>query len=483
MKRMNLVLALLLVATLPALAIRHIRWGSTGDPLTGLTITRTNPGTADSVKWGYTSGLEKGGFAGVKRSGYSDNFFKYTFPTATPNSTIYYKLYDSQSGTWTAQKTFQTAPPSNANNFTFCALGDSRNGLSVWQDVSNLAKAQNPSFTLYNGDIVDNGGSTSEWNNWFNSGQDYLENNIVYHALGNHDAQSVPTYKNIFELPKANNTNLYYSFKYGNAMFITLNSEDPGNSAQAAWLVSTLAAAAADPSIVWKVISFHRPFYTIGNHSGEMNGYWNTWWKAFDDFGVDLIVNGHDHMYERTKPINRNVSTSSAVSEYGSGANQGRCQIVCGGAGAPLYSGSPTWAIETYKSSYNFCTFNINGNTLTGTTYDNNGTVIDDFTINKTGGITTGIGTNSGSQVFNTIAVYPNPAQSEVTLNYVSPAQGEATVQIFDMTGREVLNRKEKKETDKFKKTYDVSTLASGTYSLQVKMGEQEDNALLIIQK
>src|ERR1051325_789904 len=479
--KQKLAIALLCLLTLPALAVQHIRWGSSGNPLNGLTITWSNNGASDSIRWGYTNNYEKGTYAGTRRNGYTGYFFKYVFPVVNANGTLHYELYDSGTHSWQGMKTFRTAPPVNTTNFSFCALGDSRNGLSAWQQVSDLANSQRASFTLYNGDIVDNAGSPSEWDGWFNSGTAYLENNLVYHALGNHDAASVPTYTNIFDLPQVNNSNLYYSFTYGNAIFITLNSENPSDPAQTAWLVNTLAAAATNPAITWKVISFHRPFYTIGNHSGEMNAYFNTWWKAFDDYGVDLIVNGHDHMYERTKPINRNVSTTSPVSVYGSLPGQGRCEIVCGGAGAPLYTGSPTWSVEQYHSTYNFCKFNINGSVLTDTTYDNNGNVIDAFSIDKTS-LSTGVG-NNNSTVFHSIAVYPNPVATDLTLKYTSSSRGEATVRIFDIEGREVLNKKVLKEEDILKMTIDMSIYASGTYVVQVMIDDQKDNTLVIVRQ
>ena len=477
----KLFLLLFIVASLPIFAIQQIRWGSSGDPLTGLTVTWRNSGTADSIRWGYTSSFEKGGFLGNKRNGYAEYFFKYTFPLVNPSSTIYYKLFDSNTNSWGTQKTFTTATASNTTNFSFCVLGDSRNGVSVWNQISTLANASKTDLSIFNGDIVDVGSSASEWDSWFNNGASYLENNIVYHALGNHDASSVPTYQNNFELPKVNGSNLYYSFTYGNALFITLNSESPADQAQATWLVNTLATASANPNIVWKVVSFHKPFYTIGTHTGEMNSYFNTWWKAFDDYGVDLIVNGHDHMYERTKPINRTISTTSPVSTYGSGPGQGRCQIVCGGAGAPLYSGSPTWAIEKYQSTYNFCRFRINGYTLTDTTFDNNGNVIDVFSIVKTGGGTTGTSDISNNVVFNKIKVWPNPIQNNFKLSYYSSFLGEVTIKLFDMSGREVMSNKVLKEKEKLEYTDDLGTLARGVYAIRIILGEQIDSQLVIL--
>ncbi|NQX40879.1 3',5'-cyclic AMP phosphodiesterase CpdA [Pedobacter steynii] len=363
--------------------IQHIRWGSSKNPLEGLTITWKSAGENGRIRWGYTHAYEQGIFSAIRRKGYADNFFNYTFPTVKASRTIYYKLFDVQQGSWTAEKTYQTAPSVNTKEFSFLAIGDSRTGLNIWNEVANLAHTKTPDFTIFSGDIVNSGKSTADWDNWFSNGKTFIENNLIFHSMGNHDAASVPTYQNVFELPKSvpeSGTNLYYSFTYGEAVFISLNSEDAAGTAQYNWLLKTLKANATKK---WKIIFFHKPFYTVGAHSGEMDAYFNTWWKAFDDYGVDLIVNGHDHMYERTKPLNRNVSTTVPVAQYGSLPGQGRCEIVCGGAGAPLYAVSSNWFIEIAESKYNLCKFDVTDNRICNTTFDNKGKVIDSFCLTK----------------------------------------------------------------------------------------------------
>lgn len=300
--------------------VKHIRWGTLESPLKKLTITWANTGSSDSIQWGYSTSLEKGVSPGTRRSGYSGYFFNYMFAEVDPSAVLYYKIYDSSTKKWSARKEFRTAPDETKNEFSFAGIGDSRDGMSAWTKVSNQANGRyKTDFTVFNGDAVADGSSGSQWDSWFNAGSAYLENNLVLHALGNHDAKGTSTFLNNFESPGVNGQSLYYAVTYANAIFITLNSEDANNTAQYNWLKTTLADANADPRIQWKIISFHRPFYTVGNHAGEMNNQFSTWWKTFDDNGVDLIINGHDHMYERSKPINRNMSTSSPVTKYGSG--------------------------------------------------------------------------------------------------------------------------------------------------------------------
>ncbi len=466
----------LLGNTTVPLSIKDIRWGSQNDPLNGLTITWANSGLADSIKWGYTNGLEQGKFAGIRRNANAVNnyFFKYTFPSAQANSTIYYKLYDSNVNAWGGELTYNTAPPINTSNFCFLGIGDSRSGLSVWNQISNLAHSKNTDFTIYNGDIVNDGNSNTDWDNWFSNGNNYIKNNLIYHSMGNHDANSSTKYSNTFELPQVNSSNLYYSFNYGNALYICLNSENPTSTTQYNWLVSTLQA---NQSATWKIVFFHRPFYTIGSHAGEMNSYFNTWWQAFDDYGVDLICNGHDHMYERTKPINRNISTTGPVTNYGSNPGEGRCQIVCGGAGAPLYGGTPTNMIQKYQSKYNFVEFCVNGNSLHGDVFDETNSIIDTFTLVKS--ITTDI--KNLKQEFNPIEIYPNPTKNNFSIKNQSSRIGIGTLRILDLNGVVVREEKINKTEINFEYQMDNINIAPGAYFVELSIKEQKDVIMLMI--
>ena len=217
LKRYILFLVLSGLTTQLSAEITQIRWGSSNTPLTGLTITWSNISTADSIDWGYTTTFEKPSALGIKRAGYTTaSFFKFVFPgTVNASSTIYYKLYDSSTKTWTAQKTFATAKAENSVKFSFSTIGDSRNNTAMFTTVSNLLTAKKPDLVLYSGDITDAGNSASEYNAWFSAGTNFLENNVVYHAQGNHDASNTAWFTNMFEFPAATGTKLYNYTRYG----------------------------------------------------------------------------------------------------------------------------------------------------------------------------------------------------------------------------------------------------------------------------
>ena len=364
------------------LDLDYIHFGTKNNPLDRLRIIWRDKHGIDSLKWGYTTAYSQGTHIASSRALFNgDSLYEYSFPALNANSTIHYKIYSAYYSAWSQDFSFNTSVNPSSDHFKFSVLGDSRTNYSDWETVSKMLPETD--FTIFTGDIVENGSNTSDWDSWFEYGDDFNKAHLVYHSLGNHEAQSggYQNDTNIFVLPESSTgKELYYSFTFGNAIFICLNSEDPGNSTQYNWLLSTLSA---NVDKTWKVVFFHKPFYTEPTHTADMHGYWNTWWKAFDDYGVDLIFNGHTHNYQRTVPINRNVSTTSAVNNYGSCTNSGRCQIVSGRAGAPSYGAGSAWFIEKSTGDLNFVTVEITGDSCNIVARNSSNTVIDSFMLIK----------------------------------------------------------------------------------------------------
>ena len=405
--------------------ITQIRFGSSGDPLNGLTVTWKSRGIADKIAWGYTTNFEEGEFQGLKRDHKTSILFDYTFPVLSANSTIHYALYDSKDSIWTEERTFKTASDESNNQFSFTAFGDSRTNPDEWQIISEATLETD--FTLFLGDIVANGAIQSDWDAWFEYGEKFIARELIYHTIGNHDDDDSPggydNFLNLFTLP---GNELYYSFAYGNAIFICLNSLEAGNQVQYNWLRSTLDE---NKDQTWKFIFFHKSFFTSPKHTGEMDPYLNTIWKAFDDYGVDLIFNGHTHNYQRTKPINRNIRTTAPVGSYGSLEGQGRCQIVAGSAGAPLagLASSGLWWLETTQNIRHFSNIEIDGELLKFKAMDANHLVFDEFIIDKSI-----IGTND--LISTQIRVYPNPSNGEFFINV--PPGKIFSYRIFNSVGQ-----------------------------------------------
>jgi hypothetical protein len=486
---------------------QYIHMGTATDLLNGITVTWNGSGTADSIKWGYTSTYEKGKFLAAKRAAVtlSGNWFSYNFGNSiTPAATIYYTIKDSKKNTWSAQHKYHTVPaiPSDPTtiNFSFAAAGDSRDGASEFTTIANSINAKQPNFVVFNGDLTASGNVASEWTTWFNSIDTLGFNKIMFHCEGNHDAAAPTTYLNMFDLPTNGDGSDYnfYSYTYGNTLFIVLNFEygdvAPANSAdwtaQTTWLTNLLKSVDTN-TIKWKVVSWHEPYYTCGQHIGEMT--YPGWWPVFDQYGVDLVLNGHDHSYQRFKPINQSVSTTAPVKAYGSYAGEGRCEIVCGGAGAPLYtettgSSDPNLAfLQTFQSTNNFVICNETGcksgvTKMHITAYNDAGTtILDSLTLTKPC-TTNPTAVSEITPAANSMKVVPNPVSTRFTLQYNTAITGDAVIKICDIQGKEIKTVNVKKSEAYMEYQYDVSGMAKGTYLISVTIGPQHDTTRFIVQ-
>ena len=433
--------------------IQYIRFGSTGDPLNGLTVTWQNVGISDSIAWGYTSNLEEGKFKAIKRvNAFWKTVYDYTFPALPADTTIHYALFDSKDSIWTLPREYRTASDASDNKFSFTTFGDSRTYPMQWRKIAEATLETD--FTLFLGDIIANGAIESDWDAWFEYGEKFVTRELIYHCIGNHDDDDSPSsydnYLSLFTLP---GNELYYSFTYGNAVFICLNSQDPGNTAQNSWLHSTLEA---NKDTTWKFVFFHKPFYTSPKHVGEMDEYFDNWWKAFDDYGVDMIFNGHTHNYQRTKPINRNISTTSPVDKYG-GIGDGRCQIVTGAAGAPLSGAADPglWWLERTENKLHFCNIVIDGDALTFKAYDENQVVFDELILDKTAGINDLRSTNC--------RIYPNPTIDLLSIETNDP--GHHTIEITSLSGQLLYSIKMEGSTLQI----DLSSFQKGVYLITIR--------------
>lgn len=479
----------------------YIHMGTSKDVLNGVTVMWNGQGTADSIKWGYTPAYEKGQFLASNKAAvtFTGNWFYYNFGNGiTPSATIYYEIKDSKTATWGDPQKYHTATaiPSDtaSTDFSFAATGDSRDATSEFTKVANSMYAKNPDFVLFAGDMTHHGNVASEWTTWFNSADSLVYNKIMFTCMGNHDAEAPVTYLNMFNLPANGDGSDYnfYSYTHGNTLFIVLNFEygdvAPNNpadwAAQTTWMTNLLSNIDTN-KIKWKVVMWHEPYYTVGSSVGDMS--YAGWWPVFDKYGVDLVINCHDHDYQRFKPINQTVSQSAPVSKYGSWPGEGRCEIICGGAGAPLDKQSVfnSPLVQTFQSVNSFVLFNETGcqNGFTKmhiTTYNDAGTtILDSVTITKVCSAPTGIPATSAKA--NSINVVPNPATNEITLQYTSAVQGNAVIKIMDVNGKTVKAYNTVKDKTYLEYKCNVSDLAKGFYILSVSVGSQQDQIKFII--
>lgn len=115
-------------------------------------------------------------------------------------------------------------------------------------------------------------------------------------VLGNHDVRMGlgDTIMDELGAPGA-----WYSHREGGVLLIVLDSNRPNNATQLAWLEAELAAADDQ----WIVVAMHHPMYSSGSHGSSLDVR-NAWKTLFETHGVDLVLAGHDHDYQRQEVIN-----------------------------------------------------------------------------------------------------------------------------------------------------------------------------------
>jgi predicted MPP superfamily phosphohydrolase len=293
--------------------------------------------------------------------------------TGLSPDTKYYYTVGSTSAVLqgTATNFFTTLPPSNTTRkIKILALGDCGNNSTNQANVRDAfisyaaGKNINPDAWLLLGDNAYNGGLDAEYTTgFFNIYSGNLLKNIkLYPSPGNHDYDNLAAnlqkrgvnlpYYNNFTMPiaaemggVASGTEAFYSYDIGDVHFVSLDSygtEDGASNTklydtaignrQADWLRSDLAANTK----TWTVVYFHHTPYTKGSHNSDTESDLQALHAnipaILERYGVDLVLNGHSHVYERSyllKDLYANSNTyspainqvSSSTARYNGTAN------------------------------------------------------------------------------------------------------------------------------------------------------------------
>ena len=208
-----------------------------------------------------------------------------------------------------------STPPVNTNSFTpalgtnpgsgplvLVAAGDGASGENNATNVVNLISSWNPNLLLYLGDVYEKG-SVAEFYNWYGTNNQNFSKfkAITDPAIGNHEYSGGSGGAGYFDY--WNNIPNYYSFTTGGWHFVSLNANSQfnqysTNSAQYQWLAQDLAANSTACTIVY----WHQPIFNIGAEP-DQTAMLPIWALLVQD-KVDIVLNGHDHDYQRWVPLN-----------------------------------------------------------------------------------------------------------------------------------------------------------------------------------
>ncbi len=247
----------------------------------------------------------------------------------TPGTKYFYAVgtgTDAQQGGGTVEHFFVTAPTvGTVTPFRVWIFGDSGKGPGDGDQervrdamlTETLTNPPAPDIILHAGDIAYENGTDREFTaNHFAMYQNILRHTPSWPTLGNHEAVNAPSagvgpYYEAHVLPiGSSGTEAYYSFDYSNVHFIVLDSMTSSREtgdAMLTWLVSDLAATSQD----WVIALFHHPPYSKGNHDsdnaldsgGRLRDMRENALPILEAGGVNLILAGHSHGYERSYAI------------------------------------------------------------------------------------------------------------------------------------------------------------------------------------
>ncbi|RME30399.1 MAG: hypothetical protein D6806_00300, partial [Deltaproteobacteria bacterium] len=338
MKRSLFVFSVSFLAALPAFsAPRWVRVSFTEDPAHSMFIT-WNGGPADTVvEYGTSQAY------GQTATGTSDDMGSplgvvHTVRLENLQPDTAYHFRAGGAGDWSPDHAFRTAPADRCKPFSFAVAADNRPDFDwlpsgCWKQVYGKVASEGPAFVINSGDLVLDGKQADQWVDFFDDSEPFLVDVPLMPCLGNHDDGpgdgDSANYNRIFTLPRnpVSNTEDFYSFDYGNVHFAALSTETfTGGSTkfgdQADWLDQDLAST----DRMWKVVYFHRPIYSSGGHGGNEAGQNDAFIPVFDRNHVDLVLTGHDHMYDKYGPRYNGQDVSSP--------DDGTIYIVSGGGGA-----------------------------------------------------------------------------------------------------------------------------------------------------
>lgn len=328
-------------------------------------------------------------------------------------TTYYYKV--GGPGHWSQVFDTSTAPTQGTTEpWSFVASGDSRNNVdNAWPIAMRRVYEHGADLQVFSGDAVFLGALQPNWDEFFEAHvddftiQDLLSRVPLMVSNGNHDALSI-NYVTQFALPQEESERErgqgeeWYSFDYGNAHFVVLNDtvidESVIGGSQAQWLRRDLAAVDRNAT-PWVFAVHHQPFYTCFSNHAPKASLRTAWQPIFDEFEVDIVFTGHNHVYERSRPIRGLQGGEGIVASAGgfgvpvygspgsgSGAPSGTIYLVSAGVGAPLYGVSDECATtETASAVPNYTLVEIEDRELHLTVYNPNDETrpIDEITLSK----------------------------------------------------------------------------------------------------
>ena len=282
-------------------ARRGLTWYTSADAAEPVVRLSTSPDLADAVDVPAESLARAGA---VRHQAVAEGL--------TPGATYYYRVGDAASGNFSPTGSFRT---SGDGPFSFVALTDTQSQNEAEAQISAetmgkaLATVPDAAFLLHSGDVVERGTDETMWQDLLNLAGGSLMQTTIAPAAGNHDTGG-EAFVDHFNVERNGDTTdgSYYSFDQGGAHFAVLNTNDDAEQAvspeQLDWLRADVTAA-RERGAEWVIVNLHKGPYTTAVHvdDPEIVRLRETLVPLMDELDVDLVFQGHDHIYARTRQL------------------------------------------------------------------------------------------------------------------------------------------------------------------------------------
>lgn len=372
----------------------HLALSWTGDTATTMTSTWRGS-TRQTEVMQVVPELQHGksGFAGalevpaacrdISLDGSGAWHYEATATDLAPGTAYVYRV--GRSGSWSEERRFTTDDPA-AKTLTFSYMGDvqpardTAGDFAKWGALTKAMYRRNPelAFSVLGGDVVNSGISLAEFDAFRKNAGAVFSNLPLLSTVGNHESNFIggkpELFLDVFALPQNGPEGFkeeFFSFDAANCHILVLNSwifsgEQKLTEADYArvndWIRRDLASSTAD----WQIVITHIPTYAV-HSDATAAAVQKNWAPIFEQYGVDLVFEGHQHVYRRSYPL------YEGKIDYEKGVT-----YIMGVSGSKFYGSADETLSE--RTVYNISTYQlvqIDGDTLTVQTLDAEGNELD----------------------------------------------------------------------------------------------------------
>jgi uncharacterized protein (TIGR03437 family) len=294
----------------------------------------------------------------------------------TPGTEYFYRVIMSD-GTNLSTETdhrFRTAGP---GKMMFLVFGDSGAGSPAQQEMAQALLKERPNFILHVGDMAYEEGTYDQFQaNYFEYYKTIMWRAPVFPAPGNHEyyTDRASPYMNLHSVPTESVAEIdqgrYYSFDWGPVHFISLDSNLLDNGFTAARMLTWLEQDLEKTTAPWKVAYFHHLPYPLDHHLDDpaCSGSRRMLVPVLERHNVQLVFSGHEHIYERTKPLRNDTPVA---------AGPGTVYVTTGGAGGAGHTVRPRDFVAKSVAAYHYLRVEADESRITINAVDGTGQTFD----------------------------------------------------------------------------------------------------------